>query len=257
MSTGTPPHAPGTTGDERLHEAERQLHAAQRQLQLLTDTVSHDLRAPLRAIDAFALRLGDSAGPRLEERERDQLQRIRHAAARMTSLLDALSEFSRIGSTEIARGPVDLSLLAEWVLAELQEADPDAETRVHVQPGLVAHGDERLLKVMLAKLLHNAWKFSRLSGAVSIEVTGRMRGGNVEMVVRDSGTGFDPEYAHKLFEPLQRLHAAEQGGGHGLGLAIARRIAESHGGTITGDSRPGDGATFTVTLPLAGAIEGR
>lgn len=247
----------GTTHEERLRHAERQLQDAHHQLQLLTDTVSHDLRAPLRAIDSFAARLADSAGDRLEERERGHLQRIRDAAARMSSLLDALSEFARIGHSDLTAATVDLSLLAEWALAELQEADPAAEAHLRVQPGVFAHGDERLLKALLTKLLHNAWKFSRVAGPVRIEVDGTSRGDAVELVIRDHGIGFEPEYAHKLFEPLQRLHATEQGGGHGLGLAIARRIAELHGGTITGDSRPGDGATFTVTLPLAGAGEGR
>jgi signal transduction histidine kinase len=118
-----------------------------------------------------------------------------------------------------------------------------------VQPGLVAHGDERLLRLLLAQLLHNAWKFSAAASETRIEVTGTRDGRRCRVQVCDHGIGFDPRYHHKIFEPLQRLHTAEEGAGHGLGLAIAQRIAMRHGGTITATSRPGDGATFTVELP--------
>lgn len=229
--------------------AETSTQAAHRQLQLLTDAIAHDLRAPLRSIENFAARLVESAAPRLDERERDHLQRVQDAAARMSSLLDALGELSRATHAELRPGPVDLSLLAEWVLAELRDAEPARAAHTQVQPGLAVHGDERLLKSLLTQLLHNAWKFTPAGEPVRIEVGGGIDQGRARLVVRDHGSGFDPRYAHKLFEPLQRLHAIEQGGGHGLGLAIARRIVERHGGSIAADSRPGDGAVFIVELP--------
>jgi signal transduction histidine kinase len=238
---------------DELEQARIQSQAAQNQLQLLTDAITHDLRAPLRAIESFTTRVADSAASRLDERERDQLQRVVDAAARMKSLLDGLSELSRATHAELRPADVDLSLLAEWALAELQEAQPERTAQVSVQPGLFTRGDERLLKQMLTQLLHNAWKFSSADSAVRIEISGEIIGGRQTLAIRDHGIGFDNRYAHKLFEPLQRLHNPEQGSGHGLGLAIARRIAERHGGRITADSRPGDGALFIVELP---ALEG-
>jgi signal transduction histidine kinase len=231
--------------------SDARLEAARRQLQLLTDTVAHDLRAPLRAIDAFTGRVADSAHERLTPGEREQLQRVRDAAKRMSDLLASLGELSRAGHAPLQAGEVDLSLLADWILADLQAADPGRAARLQVQPGLVAHGDDRWLRVMLAQLLGNAWKFSAAAETTRIEVAGERTASGLRLTVRDAGIGFDPRYADKLFQPLQRLHAPEQGGGHGLGLAIAQRIAERHGGTITAVSQPGDGAAFTVHLPHA------
>ncbi|MFC5578812.1 ATP-binding protein [Lysobacter niabensis] len=239
------------TQDDALQQAQLQLDAARRQLQLLTDTVTHDLRAPLRTIEGFAALVADSAHDRLDERERGQLQRVREAAARMSSLLEALAEFSRATNAPLQPVEVDISLVAEWVLADLQAAEPQRRAQIHVQPGLSARGDERLLRLMLVQLLNNAWKFSAASAVTRIEVTGERGDGTCRFSIRDSGIGYDVRYAHKLFEPLQRLHAAEEGAGHGLGLAIAQRIATRHGGTIAGVSQIGDGAAFTVELPDA------
>lgn len=235
--------------DESTPPDSLQLEAARRQLQLLTDAITHDLRAPLRTIEGFTARVADSAHDRLDGREREQLQRVREAASRMSGLLAELSELSRATHATLRPGEVDLSLCAEWILADLQSADPGRPAQLHVQPGLCVRGDERLLRGMLDRLLHNAWKFSGAGSPVRIEVTGGGADGRLRIAIRDHGIGFDPRYTHKLFEPLQRLHTAEEGGGHGLGLAIAQRIASRHGGTITGFSRPGDGATFTVELP--------
>jgi len=237
--------------DEPPHQDSPPLEAARRQLQLLTDAITHDLRAPLRTIEGFTTRVAISAHDRLDEREREQLQRVRDAAARMNSLLEELSELSRATHAPLQAATVDVSLCAEWILADLQAAEPDRVAQLHVQPGLSARGDERLLRIMLNQLLHNAWKFSASAPATRIEVHGSSGEGRSRIVVRDHGIGFDPRYLHKLFEPLQRLHTAEEGAGHGLGLAIAQRIAMRHGGTITASSRPGDGATFTVELPGA------
>ncbi|MEI2457353.1 MULTISPECIES: sensor histidine kinase [Lysobacter] len=233
------------------------LDASQRQLQLFADAVSHDLRAPLRSIESFSALLSERAGERLNETDRDYLGRIRAAASRMTSLLAALNELSHATRTELRREPVDLSLLADWVGAELQDADPSHRAQIQVQPGLQVEGDERLLKLMLTQLLHNAWKFSSQGlepgAAVRIEVTGAVEDGRLSLAVRDHGSGFDMRYAHKLFEPFQRLHGPDQGGGHGLGLAIAQRIAERHGGRLLAQSQAEAGSTFIVELPVVAA----
>lgn len=249
---------------QRAAEAERHacapsradaLEASHRQLQLFADAVSHDLRAPLRSIESFSTLLADRAADRLDDTDRDYLRRIRAAAERMDGLLAALSELSGVTRAELKPARVDLSLLAEWVGAELQEADPERRAEIVVQPGLLGRGDERLLKQLLCHLMGNAWKFSRARDTTRIEVSGERDGGTLRLTVRDAGIGFDPRYAHKLFEPFQRLHGPDQGGGHGLGLAIAQRIAQRHGGRIGADSRPDCGATFIVELPAAAVAE--
>lgn len=231
------------------------LDASHRQLQMFADAVSHDLRAPLRSIDSFAGLLAGRAHERLDETDRDYLRRIRAAAERMTGLLSALGELSGATRAEIKATDVDISLLAEWTGAELQDADPERRAEIVVQPGLLGWGDEHLLKQMLTQLMGNAWKFSRARDVTRIEVSGQRAGDRLRLSVHDEGIGFDTRYAHKLFEPFQRLHGSDQGGGHGLGLAIAQRIAERHGGHITADSQPDTGATFIVELPAVAAVE--
>ncbi|MEG3193246.1 sensor histidine kinase [Lysobacter sp. D1-1-M9] len=234
---------------------EHPLDASNRQLQMFVDAVSHDLRAPLRSIESFSERLAERCHQQLDETGRDHLDRIRAAASRMSSLLAALSELSYATRAEMKPAAVDLSLLADWVAAELQEAEPERSGQVQVQPGLCGYGDERLLKLMLAHLIGNAWKFSRGSEPPHVEVGGKSDVRGLRLHVRDTGSGFDMRYAHKLFEPFQRLHGPDQGGGHGLGLAIAQRIAERHGGGIRAESVPGSGSTFHLQLPAAPAAD--
>lgn len=235
------------------------LDASHRQLQLFADAVAHDLRAPLRSIESFSALLNERAGERLNETDRDYLARIRAAASRMTGLLAALTELSNVTRAQMRIASVDLSLLADWVGAELQDADPRHRAEISIEPGLQVEGDERLLKLMLNQLMHNAWKFScERDGEVEpvrIQVSGERVGGRLLVTIRDHGAGFDMRYAHKLFEPFQRLHGPDQGGGHGLGLAIAQRIVERHGGHLRAHSQPGAGSTFTVELPVLSAGE--
>ncbi|TZF88763.1 sensor histidine kinase [Cognatilysobacter lacus] len=225
--------------------------AEQRQLQMFADTVAHDLRAPLRSIESFAKLLEDRSAAKLDASERMHLSRIRAAATRMSGLLNALAELSRAGSASMQSAPVDMSLLAEWVLAELLDADAGRQVAVDVQPDLWALGDERLLKQLLRTLLENAWTFTRGCDNPRIEVRGERVGDRLHIAIRDTGCGFDMQYSHKLFQPFQRLHGVEQGAGHGLGLAIARRIAQRHGGNVDASSIEGQGSTFTVELPAA------
>lgn len=229
--------------------------AANHQLQLFADAVAHDLRAPLRSIESFSALLADHAGDRLDDTDHDYLSRIRAAASRMSGLLSALNDLAYVTRTELKPADVDLSLLADWVGAELQDAEPERRAQIDVQPSLHAWGDERLLKLMLNQLMGNAWKFSREREPIRIHVSGGCQGDTMRLVIRDEGIGFDMRYAHKLFEPFQRLHGPDQGGGHGLGLAIVRRIAERHHGSVRADSIPESGATFTLELPARVAAE--
>lgn len=249
---------------QRVAEAESQasadrraesLDASQRQLQLFADAVAHDLRAPLRSIESFAGLLADRAADRLDTTDHDYLRRIRAATASMGGLLKALGELSGATRADLRPTAVDLSMLAEWVGAELQDAEPQRRAEIVVQPGMSGWGDEHLLKQLLAQLMGNAWKFSRSRDVARIDVSGERDGDTLRLTIRDAGIGFDPRYLHKLFQPFQRLHGSEQGGGHGLGLAIAQRIVERHGGRISATSQPDSGATFIVELPAAATAE--
>nr|WP_222566100.1 ATP-binding protein [Lysobacter antarcticus] len=235
------------------------LDAMRRQLQTQVDAVAHDLRAPLRSITNFSGLLARKLDEGLDATSRDHFGRIRAAAARMAGLLDGLAELSRASTAQVREGAVDLSMLADWVGAELQDAHPDREFVITVQPDLSARGDEHLLKTMLIQLLDNARRFSHDDGPVSVDVAGTQVDGMLQLSIRDRGRGFDMRYRHKLFEPFQRLHGADEGAGDGLGLAIAQRIAERHGGRIDAESEPDAGSVFHIYLPaaqIAGAVPG-
>ena len=248
-------HALNQTLQARVDESVAELQAMSRQQEAFAYGISHDLRAPLRAIDSFAALLDSRSRASLDDASRDYLARIRGAAVRMGELIDALLDLSRANRAELKSEPVDLSLLAEWAGAELQDADPGRAADISVAPGLLVSGDERQLKLMLTQLLDNAWKFSRERDRVRIEMRGERTGDRMRISVRDHGVGFDIGYADKLFEPFQRLHGPEEGGGNGIGLAIVRRIVERHGGRIRAESEPGQGSTFHFDLPAATTAE--
>lgn len=235
--------------EQRVQAQAAELQALNAHMELFATGVSHDLRAPLRSIDGFAWQLEHHHAAQLDAAGRGHVQRIRAAAGAMGGLIDGLLELSHVSRGSLRLAPVDLSLLAEWVAAELQEAQPGRAAQIHVQPGLATSGDERMLKVLLSQLMGNAWKFSPANAPVRIEVGGRDDAAGLQLWVRDWGSGFEMGYADKVFEPFKRMHGAAQGGGHGLGLAIARRIVERHGGSIGAESVPGIGTTIRVILP--------
>lgn len=237
------------TLEQRVAEGTADLHKAHRQQELFAHGVSHDLRAPLRAIDSFSQLLTTQYADRLDDTGRHYLERICSASRRMGALIEALLELSRATRTDLQSEPVDMSMLAEWAGAELREADPERAADIEVQPDLRACGDERHLKRLLDQLLQNAWKFSGGRERVRIDVTGRRQHDRLLLSVRDQGSGFDMRYAEKMFEPFQRLHSPEQGGGNGLGLAIAQCIVERHGGRLWAESEPGSGTVFHIELP--------
>ncbi len=239
--------------EQRVAARTRELETVCEDLRRFAYGVSHDLRAPLRSIAGFGKLLAEHTEGRLDAQDRDYLLRIREAVAQMETLIGGLQELSRVMQGEFRSDPVDVSLLADWAGAELQDAEPQRAAEIGVQPGLVVRGDERALKQLFSALLHNAWKFSRSRERVRIEVAGTRAGDVLRVEVRDHGIGYDPRHADKLFQPFQRLHGVEEGAGHGLGLAIAQRIAERHGGRISARSQPGEGSTFTVELPLGDA----
>lgn len=249
------PAATAQALQQRLAAVEAELREQGRQQQALAQGISHDLRAPLRSIDSFAMLLGQHLQGALDDTGREHLHRIRDAAARMGALLDSLQQLSQAGRNPLRHASVDLSMLADWVGAELQDAEPGRAAQVVVAPSLSAWGDEQLLKGMLAQLLDNAWKFSRTRERVEIAVEGEVVGDRLQLRIRDRGIGFDARYADKLFEPFQRLHGTEEGAGAGVGLAIAQCIARRHGGRIRAESTLGAGSVFHVELPTAAPRE--
>lgn len=250
---------PTTDGDGagvllQLHDvtaaarAKADLDALGLQQQQLAYGISHDLRAALRSIEGFSAQLQQQP---LDAQGRDHLARVRASAAHAGGLVDALVSLSRASSAAYAHAPVDLSLLATWVAAELQDADPQRAAEIAVQPGLEAQGDERHLKLLLEHLMRNAWTFTPREARVEIDVSGQRRDdGRLELCVRDHGSGFDMRYLDKLFVPFRRLHGTDDGGGFGLGLATVQAIARRHGGRAWAQSQPGAGSRFYVELPV-------
>ena len=228
---------------------ERREQADDRLQEHLAHGLSHDLRAPLRSIAGFAARIDDSTS--LADADRADLARIRAAAARAERLVQALLELLRASRQPMREDEVDISLLCDWVAVELQDGDPARAADIEVAQGLWARGDEHWLKVLLRELFDNAWKFSIPGARVRITVEGAREGDRLRLSVGDRGRGFDMRYADKLFLPFQRLHGADQGGGDGLGLAIAQQVARRHGGCIQAQSQPGQGSTFFIELPAA------
>ncbi|MGJ4803284.1 ATP-binding protein [Luteimonas sp. SDU82] len=223
--------------------------ATERMQEYLGHGLSHDLRAPLRGIAGFAARLDESGAVSADGQS--DLARIRAAAQRAERLVDGVLELLRAGRQPLRVDTVDVSLLCDWVGGELRDAHPARAARIEVAQDLFALGDEHWLKTMLGHLLHNAWKFSATRDCVEIRIEGTVTADRLQLSVHDGGCGFDMRYADKLFVPFQRLHGTEQGGGNGLGLAIAQQIAERHGGRLWGTSRPGEGSTFFIDLPAA------
>jgi PAS domain S-box-containing protein len=232
--------------ERKVIERTAALDAANAELEAFTYTVSHDLRAPLRAIDGFSRMLQQRSAAALDEEARGLLQRVRAAARRMGQLIEDLIAFSRIGRAALHRRAVDLSALARAVAKELEAGAPERRVEWRIAEGLEAHADPGLARVVLENLLGNAWKYSAKTPRAMIEFA-RTAGG--EFMVRDNGAGFDPAHSEGLFQPFRRLHAAEEYEGTGIGLATVKRIVERHGGAVRGEGAVGAGAAFYFTLP--------
>ena len=233
---------------DREARLQQQLDAADKRMQALLHGISHDLRAPLRAIDGFAARLSRQLEPGGDVAAIETLARITATNTRMCVLVDGLVELARAGRAELRPMRVDMSMLADWCAVELQDADSGREAVIDVQQGLEVIGDERLLKTLLTQLLRNAWQFSATRPRVQIEVSGTRTEDGLALVVRDHGIGFDMAYADRMLEPFQRLHGSDDGAGDGIGLAIAETIVARHGGNIRAESVPGDGASLHILL---------
>jgi len=242
-----PPESEAREGGVRTMAVE--LDAVNQELKALAYAVSHDLRAPLRRIEGFSRLLLEDYEARLDERGRDYVQHVRAGSQRMKQLIDDLLRLSRLMRHEMRRERVSLSVLAQEIAASLQAAQPERRVEFIIEPGLVAEGDAYLLRVALEHLLDNAWKFTGERACARIEFGYTRVGGGAAYFVRDDGVGFDMAYADKLFDVFQRLHAADEFEGTGIGLPIVQRVVRRHGGRVWAEGAMEQGATFYFTCP--------
>lgn len=234
--------------EELVRERTERLTLANQELESFSYSISHDLRAPLRAIDGFAGMLQEDCGAQLDATGQTYLRRIHAAAKRMGELIDALLGLARLSRGELRLETVNLSELAAGIIEELKLSQPERSVMVRIEPSIFASADRRLLTAVLQNLLHNAWKYSSKKADAVIEFFSEERDDERVYCVRDNGAGFDPKYAERLFGVFQRLHASDEFEGTGVGLATCQRIVYRHGGRIWADARPGEGATFYFTL---------
>jgi len=234
--------------EQRVRDRTAQLQAANQELEAFNYSVSHDLRAPLRAVEGLSRVLEEDYGTWLDEPGRDLLKRLRREGRRMSELIEDLLKLSRVTRGELHIEPVNLSAVIREIAQGLRETDPYREVEFLVPPAMMARGDLRLLKIALSHLLHNAWKFTSKHPRAVIEAGIKEIEGEAVFFVRDDGAGFDRKYADRLFGAFQRLHSETEFEGTGIGLATVRRIIHRHGGRIWAEGEVEKGATFYFTL---------
>jgi signal transduction histidine kinase len=234
--------------EQRVTQRTAELAATNRELEAFSYSVSHDLRAPLRAIEGFGQTLWDEHAHRLDEDGRDYLRRLRAASRRMVQLIDDLLHLSRVTRGHMRRELVDLSSLAAAIAAELQKAQPERRVAFVIADALTVRGDARLLRIALENLFGNAWKYTAKHEQARIEFGATTRGGQTIYFVGDDGAGFNMAFADKLFGPFQRLHRTTDFEGTGIGLTTVQRIVHRHGGVIWAQGAVEQGATFYLTL---------
>ena len=234
--------------EKRVQDRTAQLEGTNKELEAFCYSVSHDLRAPLRTIRGFSEVLMEQYKPQLDARGQDYLRRTCDAGLQMDKLIEDLLKLSRLARSDIQRAEIDLSAIVQQIATELERGEPNRMVEFAITPGIMANGDERLLRTVIDNLLRNAWKFTKKQPNTRIEF-GRENGDSKAYFVRDNGVGFDMQYAGKLFGVFQRLHSASEFGGSGVGLAIVQRVINRHGGKVWVDAKVNAGATFYFTLP--------
>lgn len=234
--------------EQRVAERTAELEAANRELESFSYSVSHDLSAPLRGIDGFSRMLEEDYRNAVDEIGRNYIQRIRAGTQRMQQLIDDLLALSRVTRDEMRRENFSLSRLAEEIIAELRQTQPERQVNVIIAPDQVIKGDPSLMRIALENLLRNAWKFTGKHAHAHIELGVLHKDGKKVYFVRDDGAGFDMRYAGKLFGAFQRFHRISDFEGTGIGLAIVARIIHRHGGDIWAEAAVEQGAAFYFTL---------
>ncbi|MBU6440405.1 MAG: PAS domain S-box protein [Betaproteobacteria bacterium] len=234
--------------ERRVAERTAELSAANRELDAFAYAVSHDLRAPLRAMSGFSQALLEDYSDELPEQGRLYLRQVDIASHKMGELIEGILALSRSTRGEVRRDPVDLSALGEQLLGELAREEPARRVQWEVEPGLRAQADPRMVEAVLRNLLSNAWKYTARAEPARIRLCAAELDGAGGFAVEDNGAGFDMAHAARLFRAFQRLHRQDEFPGLGIGLATAQRIITRHGGTIRAQAAPGQGARFEFTL---------
>jgi signal transduction histidine kinase len=233
-----------------IETLEKKVHDRTEELEAFTYSVSHDLEAPLRSIKGYTQVLKEDHGNELNEDAIQCLSRITRASDRMYSLMEGLLTLSRLGRFKLEKRDVNLSYIASQVTEGLRLDNKEREWEIHIQPDVMAYGDQRMLQVLMENLLRNASKFSRNQhpSRISFECEETALGKKIYSV-QDNGVGFDMEFAQRLFQPFQRFHNEKEFEGNGIGLATVYKIVTRHGGEIWAQSAPGKGAKFFFTIP--------
>jgi K+-sensing histidine kinase KdpD len=237
--------------NNELAKRARDLETSNNELESFAYSVSHDLRAPLRHVVGYSELLQKQASSLLDEKSRRFMHTILESSKRMGNLIDDLLAFSRIGRTETKNTLVSLDQLVKEVVAEIGQDTTGRDIVWKIHPLPVCYGDRSMLKLVIANLLANAVKFTRMRAPAEIEIGCADREDEVEVFVRDNGAGFDMQYVDKLFGVFQRLHLPEEFEGTGIGLATVRRIIHRHGGEVRAEGGVDQGATLYFSLPKA------
>ncbi|MEJ2179336.1 MAG: ATP-binding protein [Gammaproteobacteria bacterium] len=232
-----------------LDQRAKQLEDSNKELESYSYSIAHDLRGPLRTITAFSQILLEDANKKLDNQEKDSLNRIVNAGKFMAELIDDILELSRITRINIEYKDVDLTALAEECLQGLQSSEPDRKVDIEVQQNMQAKGDSQLLRIVLQNLLSNSWKFTKECTSPKIQVGTTKNAEKQAYFVKDNGVGFDVKYADKIFGIFQRLHTREEFDGTGIGLASVQRVVNRHGGKVWVNAKDQKGATFYFSLP--------
>jgi len=239
------------TLERRVARRTEELAQLNRELEAFAYSVSHDLRAPLTAVNGFAELLLREQGPRLDQTANRYLGRIRDGSLRMAALIQDLLGLSRVTQQTLVRQRTDLIPLVDASIKAMHEADPARVVTVTLPTTLAANGDPQLLSLAMTNLLSNAWKYTSKTVGPCIEVGSFEQSGQTVYFVKDNGAGFNPAYTDRLFRPFVRLHSDSEFPGTGIGLATVARIVSRHGGKIWAESKPNEGAIFCFTLPLS------
>jgi PAS domain S-box-containing protein len=228
----------------------QELERSNAELQDFAAIASHDLQEPLRKVIAFGDHLKEHCGDSMDEQGRDFLARMQNAAQRMSVLIEALLQYSRMATREQPFQPVDLLVVVFGVVADMEERIAKSHARIELAPVPKVMADPMQVRQLIQNLVANALKFQRPGTRPHVVIEGRTTDhGDCEISLRDNGIGFEEKYLERIFRPFQRLHGRSEYEGSGMGLAICRKVVARHGGTITARSRPGEGSTFVVTLP--------
>ena len=232
-----------------LEESVAALEVANRELEAFSEALAHDLKSPLLIITNFSHQLHEALGGSIDEQHKKDLERISFAGRHMGYIIDDLRDLSNVNRTEINRAEIDVSVLGREIIDDLRVLVPDRDVRFEAEPGIKAHGEATLVRILLTNLLQNAWKYTRPSDDACVELGVAEDEDDVPIYyVRDNGIGFDNADNERIFEAFERLHTRTEFSGSGLGLATVERIVRRHGGRVWAGGVPGEGAVFRFTL---------